>query len=237
MSALLGRQRAAIGGSHPDTLQLELNLAQVQLVLGDAATALATLTRIYPDFVAVFGPEHRLTVGLLGDRAYALEKLGRYNDAYTDQIQAYQIAARTDGPQSYVALGSLSDAAQSRCRAGRVDLGLGPARAANADAQALFGAASLLAQAVGGNLALCLIADSQFAAAAPLLDKIDGRLVGQMSMDESYGAKLDLMRAAICFAAGKLPEGRSLLAKASPAFLRAGADPYLRRWAMDLSGR
>jgi hypothetical protein len=109
MSSLLGRERAVNGTSHPETLQLELNLAQVQLVLGDAAAALSILNRIYPDFITVYGPEHRLTVGLLGERANAFEDLGRYNDAFSDQMHAYHIAAHTDGAHSYVALGSLTD--------------------------------------------------------------------------------------------------------------------------------
>jgi DNA-binding winged helix-turn-helix (wHTH) protein len=234
MSSLLGRERAVNGTSHPETLQLELNLAQVQLVLGDAAAALSILNRIYPDFITVYGPEHRLTVGLLGERANAFEDLGRYNDAFSDQMHAYHIAAHTDGAHSYVALGSLTDAAQSRCRSGQLALGLNLARSAYADAQSSLGADSLLAQAAGGNLALCLIAAGQFSQASPLLNRIDTRLVTQMSLDPTYGAQVDLMRAAIYFAEGNQAAGHSLLTKALPTFAHPNEDPYMRQWSIDL---
>jgi tetratricopeptide (TPR) repeat protein len=237
MKALLARRLVLNGPRHTATLQLELNLAQVRIAQGEAAQVLPELNRLLPDFNAVFGPDHQRTMTLLATRATALAQLERYDEAAADDQALYRHAVSLQGPNSYFAIGALSDAADAQCRAGNTDAGLETARTSTAQALQKFGATHVLTQMASGNLAMCLIIAGDFTQAAPLLDKIDTNSVAQMAVDPHYGAEIDVMRAAIAQAAGDKARVKALLEKTAPAFEKADADKYFRRWAQRLSAQ
>jgi DNA-binding winged helix-turn-helix (wHTH) protein len=228
--ALVQRRLALNGPHHPDTLQAELNLAQVRIAQGDAAGALPALNRIYPDFVTVFGADHSATLRFLATRAQAFSQLERYGDALADQMTIYRLAVPKQGDHSYYALGTLADASQSQCRGGDVAAGLTAARTAYDGARMAFGAGNVLTRITGADLAFCLIANGRSAQASPLLDGIDPKMVAEATLDPDYGAELDVLRAAIALAGGDAARGGTLLAAVAPVFSKPGADIYMRRW-------
>jgi DNA-binding winged helix-turn-helix (wHTH) protein/tetratricopeptide (TPR) repeat protein len=228
--SLVGRRLALSGPHHADTLQAELNMAQVRIAQGDSAWALPELNRIYPDFVSVFGPAHRMTLQFLGTRAQALSQLERYGDAETDQMTIYRLVIPKQGNHSYFALATLADASQSRCRAGDTAAGLATARTAYDGALSAFGAGSVLTQDASVDVAFCLIATGQYAQALPYLSGIDPKSLAEATMDPDYGAELDLMHAAIAQASGDAVLSQALLAKVVQVLTRPSTDTYMRRW-------
>jgi DNA-binding winged helix-turn-helix (wHTH) protein/tetratricopeptide (TPR) repeat protein len=234
IQSLLERRLALSGPRHPATLQLELNLAQIRIATGQFDMALQDLNRIYPVFAEVYGQDHVMTMTLLGTRAQALSQLERYDAAAADEMTIHRLQVAKQGDHSWVALGTLTDAAQDSCRGGKAAEGLQMARTAYDGARAAFGPASGLAQSAGMNVAFCLIMAGQFAPARPLLDAIDLPAVSQLMMDPDVGADIELMRAAIAFGTGDAAAGRALVAKAAPVFQKAGGDRFMRRWAASL---
>jgi len=235
MVADLLRRRLALNGPlHTSTLQLEMNQAQVRIATGQAAAALPDLNRVYPAYVAVFGAGHAMTLQLLATRAEALGHLARYDDALADELTIYQRATAQLGDHSYMALGTLADAANSRCKGGHAAEGVDTARTALEGARAAFGAANALTQSAAADLAFCLILSQHYAQALPLLDGVDGKAMAELTMDPSYGAQLDLMRAAAAFGMGDRALGLTLLHKVGTVFERKEADPYMRDWVRRL---
>jgi DNA-binding winged helix-turn-helix (wHTH) protein/tetratricopeptide (TPR) repeat protein len=234
IQSLLQRRLALSGPRHPATLQLELNLAQIRIATGQFDLALQDLNRIYPVFAEVYGQDHLLTLTLLGTRAQALSQLERYDAAAADEMTIYRLQVAKQGDHSWVALGTLTDAAQASCRGGKTAAGLAMARTAYDGARAAIGPASGLAQSAGLNVAFCLIMAGQFAPARPLLDAIDLPAVSNLMMDPDVGAHIELMRAAIAFGTGDAAAGRVLVAKVVPVFQKPGADRFMRGWAARL---
>jgi non-specific serine/threonine protein kinase len=232
---LLRRRLALNGALHTSTLQLEMNQAQVRIATGRAAAALPDLNRVYPAYVTVFGPDHAMTLQLLATRAEAFGHLARYDDALADEMTIYRRAAAKLGDHSYFALGTLADAANSRCKGGHAAQGLDTARTAFEGARAAFGPANALTQTAAADLAFCLILSKQYAQAVPLLNAVDRQSLAELTMDPSYGAQLDLMRAAAAFGMGDHVLGQTLLHKAAPVLDRNEADPYMRDWAKKLA--
>jgi DNA-binding winged helix-turn-helix (wHTH) protein len=224
------RELALNGARHPDTLQAEMELAELDIAQSRAEAGLAALDRLFPIVSAVFGPEHRATLTLLSSRADALTQLGRYDEVQAVEMSIYRSAAAHEGRQSWAALGTLTNAAVAQCRAAKIELGLATSRDAYDGAKAAFGAAHVLTQAAAGNAAFCLILAGQTGPAARLLSGIDAAAVSEMMMDATYGAELDLMRAAIAFSAGDKAGGAVLLRRVAPALARPDADGYMRDW-------
>ena len=224
------RELALNGARHPDTLQAEMELAELDIAQSRAEAGLAALDRLSPIVSAVFGPEHRATLTLLSSRADALTQLGRYDEVQAVEMSIYRSAAAHEGRQSWAALGTLTNAAVAQCRAAKIELGLATSRDAYDGARAAFGAAHVLTQAAAGNAAFCLIMAGQTEQAARLLSGIDAAAVSQMMMDATYAAELDLMRAAIAFSAGDKTGGAVLLHRVAPALARPDADMYMRDW-------
>jgi non-specific serine/threonine protein kinase len=235
INTLLQRRLALNGPRHPATLQLELNQAQVRIAQRHAAAALPDLNRIYPDFVAVYGPGHLLTLELLSTRGQAYDQLEQYQNAVADQMAIYKLATAKRGDHSFLALGTLTDAADSNCRAGNTQAGLPAARTGYDGATAAFGPHNTLTQMGAVTLAFCLITAGQYAAAQPLLNGIDTTAISEFAMDPVFAAKLDLMRAAIAQAGGDTAEANTLLARAAPAIEKASDDTYMREWAKRLT--
>jgi DNA-binding winged helix-turn-helix (wHTH) protein len=235
-SALLQRRLALNGPLHTATLQLQLNLDQVRIATGGSAVALADLNRIYPQFIAVYGPDHVRTLTLLATRAEAQRRLEHYEDAIADDSTIYRLAAAKLGDRSFVAVGELGDLANTRCRGGHEAEGVQTAHRAYEGAMTNFGAANALTQMVASDLALCLIVNSQPAAAIPLLSHIDTQAVSELTVNPAYGSEVDLLRAAAAWGSGDKATALSLLTKVRPVFQRADADPYMRHLAARLLG-
>jgi serine/threonine protein kinase/DNA-binding winged helix-turn-helix (wHTH) protein len=231
ISALLQRRLALNGPHHPATLRLDLDLAQIRIAQGHAAEALPELNRIYPDFVAVYGPDHLQTLLLLSTRGEALDRLERFQEAAVDQLAVQKMFAAKHGDHSFVALGALADAAHSECRAGQVAQGLAAANSVHDAAAASFGAHSILVQIAAMEMAFCDTLAGNPQAAAPLLQNIDCAAVDQFEMGTSCGARLDLMHAAIALHSGNPPAAGPLLDQAVRVFDRDGGDKYLQRLA------
>jgi hypothetical protein len=218
ISALLQR-RLALSGPR-----------QVRIAQGHAAEALPELNRIYPDFVAVFGADHLLTLELLSTRGEALDRLERFQDAVPDQMTVYRLDAAKSGDHSFLALGALADAAHSQCRAGQVTAGLAAAQTVYDGARSSFGPHNVLTQIAAIELAFCQIIGGNADAAPPLLTNIDCAAVDQFDMNTICAAQLDLMRAAIAVRSSNPAAADPLLAKVTPVFDAAGADRYLQHW-------
>jgi len=237
MTGLLQRRLALNGPRHPDTLRLALNLAQVRIAQGDAASALPDLNRMAEDFAAVFGPDHQDTLILLATRAKAFDQLERYEDAADDDQTIYRRALAKQGPKSFFAIATLMDVAQAQSRAGHADAGIASARASMAASVAAFGTRSVLAQLASANLAFCLVVGGHFAEASPLLNGIDSKALSELTIDPAYGAELDLLRAAIAAGNGDSLQASALLAKVGAVFDTPGADKYFQHWAQRLRTR
>jgi hypothetical protein len=234
IASLLQRRLALNGPRHPATLRLELNLAQAQISQGRADAALPELSRIYPDFVAVFGATHLQTITLLGTRGVAYAQLDRYQDALADQLTIYHMAVAKQGEKSASALGALSDAGESSCRAGQLAQGEAYSRTAYEGALAALGPASTLAQITAVNVGFCMILEGKGAEATTFLKNINADAAAQLTMDPAFGAELDVMHAAIAIQSGDHAAAAPLLAKAARIFDAPGADKYMQRWVHQL---
>jgi hypothetical protein len=234
IDTLLPRQLALHGPRDADTLLLELTKAQVQMGRGASAQAVAALDRLYPAFVAVYGGDHRLTTGVLAARAQTLGQLERYDEAVRDGLVLHALAVARHGEGSWIAIATLSDVAESRCRAGHADAGLEASRHALALAQKGFGANSAQAMAMMGEVAFCLIVADRAAEATPLIDAIDPKALSDLGAGPDFPAQLDVMRADIALSAHDIPRARALLAHPAQVFNRPDADPYIKRWVAQL---
>jgi DNA-binding winged helix-turn-helix (wHTH) protein len=234
IAALLKRRMALSGPRHPATLELELNLAQVRIATGSAAAAVPDLDRLYPDFVSVYGAGHTRTLMVLSTRAEAYSRLDRYEDAVADQWAIYQSAVAKVGENSFLALGTLGDAAVDYCRNNQVDAGLAAAHKAYNGARAAFGATPTITQIIAVDLAFCDIMAGHTDEAGPLLDGLNRPALSELAMDPSYDSQIDLMRGAIALRAGDRARAAPLIARAVAVFDRDPAQPFMRRWARRL---
>jgi predicted negative regulator of RcsB-dependent stress response len=230
IESLLQRRLALNGPRHPATLRLELNLAQVQIAQGRADAALPVLNRIYPDFVTVFGATHLQTLTLLSTRGVAYAQLERYSDALADQMTIYHMAVAKQGAQSASALGTLSDAGETSCRAGNLAQGEAYSRTAYEGTLAAFGPSSTLAQITAVGVGFCMILEGKGADAQAFLDHVNTDAAAQLTMDPAYGVELDVMRAAVLIQAGDRAAAAPLLARAAPILDGGSTDRYMRRW-------
>ena len=130
---------------------------------------------IDPLFAATFGEGHQLTMQVLLTRAPSESSLEQWDAAVQDDLKAHAIAVERLGPQSAVAIVSLSDAAESQCRAGRFGEGAKGARSAVDAARQAFGEHGGLPDATAFALATCLIGSTQFDQASHLLAGLDIR--------------------------------------------------------------
>lgn len=235
LSRVLQRELVLHGPGHAETLRVELRSAEVRVAQGDLDRALSDLDRLGPQIGRVFGPDHRVTLTLLAMRADVLTRLGRFDEAQSAESAIYARVVRLDGARSWTALGTLTNTAQTRCRAARVAAGLAAGEAAYAGAREAFGDRHTLTQAAAGNLAFCLTVDHQYSRALDMIQHIDIKTVGEATRDQDYRAEIDLMRADIAFATGNPVLGSALTRKTAPVFERAGADRYLQDWARRLS--
>jgi DNA-binding winged helix-turn-helix (wHTH) protein/serine/threonine protein kinase len=217
---------AAIEGPDgPDTLMVGMNLAQALMIQGRHADAVAQANLVYPRLVARLGTDHEMVLQLLTTRAQSEGSLGHWDDSIRDDLQVHAIAVRKQGPKSFFAVATLTDAATAQCRAGQLEAGLRSAVEANQSAQAAFGKAALT-DGTAYTLAECEIAAGRYAGAAHHLEGIDRAAVTQLAGDPHWGANVDLALARIALAEGRRADARHSLDAARPAFINGSVDPY-----------
>lgn len=212
-------------------LRMRLNLAQAYMIERKFPASVAEASAVYPDFVRTFGPDHQLTMQLLTTRAQSEGSLGRFDDSTRDDLAIYRIAVAKQGPLSFYAIATLSDASVAQCRANHLTQGLQSARQAHSAAVRGFGPGHALTQATLLPLANCLIPLGQLSEAARDLDRIDPRQVAPLAGDPDWGAGIGLARAEIALRQHRFAEARTQLAAVRPVFSRPTAEAYDRdRW-------
>jgi serine/threonine protein kinase len=218
------------GPAGPNVLMVSVNLAQALMVQGRHAEAIAQANATYPALRSRLGDDHEMTLQLLTTRAQSEGMLEHWDDSIRDDLLVHDAAVRKQGPRSFFAIATLSDAATAQCRSGRLAEGARNAEAARDFALAAFGKAAL-ADATAYTLAECEIAANQPERAARNLEGIDREAVAQLAADPNWGSNVDLALARIAFAQGRKADARALLERAAPAFRLKTADPFLvRTW-------
>ena len=217
------------GPDNPNVLRVRLNLAQAYMIQNKNAEAVREANAIYPAFVAALGPDHELTMQLLTTRAQSEGSLEMWDNAIRDDMTIYDLAVKKQGPLSFFAIATLSDASLAMCRSGRLADGLADSRKAFDASSKAFGPRAGLTGGVASTLATCLIDIGQFDEAARLLDNIDIPTVSQLAGDPDWGAGVKLLQAKIAVARGNYDLARSELRDVGPVFARSNAEPYQQR--------
>ncbi|NMN06801.1 MULTISPECIES: winged helix-turn-helix domain-containing protein [unclassified Novosphingobium] len=231
------REFTAIEGPDgPNVLMVGMNLAQALMVEGKHAAAVAQANAVYPRMLARLGAGHEMTLQLLTTRAQSEGILERWSEAIRDDLQVHDIAVRKQGPKSFFAVATLSDAATAQCRGGQLTQGLQNAEAAHRLALEGFGKAALT-DGTAYTLAACQIAAGRYSEALGNLQGIDRAAVAQLAADPNWGANVDLALAQIALAQGRTADARKYIDAAGPAFSAVSAEPYQVRLWKRLDGR
>jgi eukaryotic-like serine/threonine-protein kinase len=228
---LISAYSAASGADSPDVLRVRLNLAQAFMIQNKNAEAVDETNRIYPSFVAKLGRDHELSMQVLATRAQCEGTLGRWDDAIRDGLDLHQLAVKKQGPASFFAMASLSDAATAQCRAGRYSAGEANARSSYESARKAFGERAGLTGGAADTLADCLIGENKLDEASRLLETIDAKAVAQLAGVPDWSANLDLSRAEIAYRRGDYPTARKTIQPAIAVFSRPNAEAYQKRKA------
>jgi DNA-binding winged helix-turn-helix (wHTH) protein/serine/threonine protein kinase len=224
------------GPESAEVLRVRLNLAQAFMDERKNAEAVDETTKIYPAFVAKLGPDHELTMQVLATRAQCEGAIERYDEATRDDLELQRIAALKQGPASFFAIASLSDASLAQCRGGHLAEGTVNARNAYEGARKAFGPRAGLTGGIAATLAECLIAQNKLDEPAKLLNEIDAKSVAQLEGIADFAPTIQLARAEIAYRRGDYAESRKLIQTAIPAFSRPDAEAYPKRKLESLLG-
>jgi tetratricopeptide (TPR) repeat protein len=225
------------GPENPNVLRVRLNLAQAYMIQNKNVEAVNEANAIYPAFVAALGPDHELTMQLLTTRAQSEGSLEMWNDAIRDDMTIYDLAVKKQGPLSFFAIATLSDASLAMCRSGRLADGTRDSRKAYDASSKAFGPRAGLTGGVASTLATCLIDLGQSDEAAKLLDNIDIPAVTQLAGDSDWGAGVKLLQAKIAIARGNFELARTELREVGPVFTRSNAERFQQREYKTLSDK
>jgi DNA-binding winged helix-turn-helix (wHTH) protein/serine/threonine protein kinase len=217
------------GPDSPNVLRVRLNLAQAFMIQNKHAEAVEEAMAIYPEFVSRLGPNHELTMQVLATRAQSEGSLERWDDAIRDDLAIHDLAVQKQGPLSFFAVATLSDAALAQCRAGRYREGESNARKAYGASAKAFGPRAGLTGAAAGTLVGCLIGLDQLEEATILLQQIDVSAVAQLTGDPDWGAGVTLERAKIAYRHRDYEAARGYVQTIAPVFSRKDAEPYQKR--------
>ncbi|HEX3684314.1 MAG TPA: serine/threonine-protein kinase [Bryobacteraceae bacterium] len=223
------------GPDSPYVLRVRLNLAQAFMIQRKFAESIQEANAIYPDFLSRFGADHELTMQLLATRAQSEGSMSRFDDSVRDDLAIYNIAVKKQGPLSFYAIGTLSDASEAQCRAHHLIEGLLNARNANDASIRAFGPHAALTQGTMLPVADCLIGLGRLEEASTLLDGIDAKAVAQLTGDPNWGAGVTLAQAEIALRDGDYPKAQTAIASVRPVFSRPDAEPYQRHKMDELS--
>ena len=214
------------GPDSPNVLRVRLNLAQAFMIEKKYAEAVKETTAIYPEFVSRLGPDHELTMQLLATRAQSEASLELWDDAVRDDLAIYDLAIRKQGPLSFFAVATLTDAALAQCRAGHDREGEANARKAYEASAKAFGARAALTGATAYTLANCLIGPGKLDEATTLLQQIDVPPVTQLTGDPDWGAGVTLAQAQIAYRRNNYDAARAYIQTVTPVFTRKDAEPF-----------
>lgn len=232
---LIGDFTRVTGPESPNVLRVRLNLAQAYMIQNKHAEAVKEANTIYPEFVAHLGPDHELTMQLLTTRAQSEASLGLWNDAIRDDMAIYNLAVRKQGPMSFFAVATLSDASLAMCRSGRYKVGESDARKAYEASAKAFGPRAGLTGGVASTLGACLIGLGKLDEATRLLAQIDVPAVAQLAGDTDWGAGVTLLQAEIAYRRGDYQVAMKDLQAVTPVFTRKDAEAYQKRALESLS--
>ena len=223
---LIAAYYALSGPESPNVLRVRLNLAQAFMVQGKNAEAVKEANEIYPAFVAKLGEDHELSMQLLTTRAQSEGSLGLWDDAIRDDLTIYRLAVKKQGPLSFFAVATLSDASLAQCRNNHYADGEANARKSYDASVKAFGEKAGLTGGTAYALAVCLIGTNRLPEAAKLLDGIDTKVVAQLAGIADWGANVDLAQAEIAFRKGDIAAARKHLQAATPVFSKPDAEAY-----------
>ena len=236
LSPLFQQQVQLHGLQYPDTLIVRQTQAAVLMASGQSLAAIKAFSDLIPGLVAVYGPEHRLTLQAYGSRAQAEGMVEHYDDAIRDDMLVYKTSLAKQGSHAFYTFATLSDVATSECREGNPKVGLPHAIQAFADATATFGADNVVTRAIlGTSVCLCLIMNKQYASAASYLNRMDLKSTSDFTADPDNEASVALMRAYIAANTGDHVRARELLRMPMTAFNRPDSDRFFHRWALELN--
>jgi eukaryotic-like serine/threonine-protein kinase len=216
------------GADSPNALRVRLNLAQAYMIQNKFADAIQEANAIYPAFVVRLGPDHILTMQLLTTRAQSEGSLGLWNDTIRDDMAIYNLAIKKQGPMSFFAVATLSDASLAMCRAGHYTQGEINARKAYEASSKGFGPQAGLTGGTASTLADCLISLGQLNEAGKLLSQINIPAVAQLSGDPDWGAGVELLQAEIAYEHHDYATARKYVQAIAPVFTRKDAEAFDR---------
>jgi DNA-binding winged helix-turn-helix (wHTH) protein/serine/threonine protein kinase len=218
-----------VGPDSPHVLRVRLNLAQAFMIEKKYSDAVQEANSIYPEFVSQLGRDHELTMQLLATRAQSEGSLELWDDAIRDDLAIHALAVRKQGPLSFFAIATLTDASLAQCRSGRYREGESNARAAYESSTKGFGSRAGLTGATADTLASCLIGLGKLDEAATLLQQIDIPVVAQLTGDPDWGAGVTLERAEIAYRQHDYQAARGYLDTVARVFTRKDAEAYQKR--------
>jgi serine/threonine protein kinase/DNA-binding winged helix-turn-helix (wHTH) protein len=217
------------GPDSPHVLRVRLNLAQAFMIEKKYEEAIKEASAVYPEFVSRLGAEHELTMQLLATRAQSEGSIELWDDAIRDDLVIYDLAVRKQGPGSFFAVATLTDAGLAQCRAGHDREGESNARKAYEASSKAFGGRAGLTGATAYTLASCLVGSGKLDEATALLRQIDVRPVTQLTGDPDWGAGVTLAQAEIAYRRGDYETARGYVQTVTPVFTRKDAEPYQKR--------
>ena len=212
-----------VGPDSPNVLRVRLNLAQAFMIQNKHTEAIKEATAIYPEFVSRLGADHELTMQLLTTRAQSEGSLALWDLAIHD------LAVRKQGPLSFFAIATLTDASLAQCRAGRYREGESNARQAYEGSTKAFGPRAGLTGGTASTLADCLIGLGKLDEASKLLDQVDVPAVAQLAGDPDWGAGVTLAKAEIAYRRGNYEAARNYVHTVTPVYTRENAEPFQKR--------
>jgi ATP/maltotriose-dependent transcriptional regulator MalT len=225
------------GPESASVLRVRLNLAQAYMIQNKNQDAIRETGSLYPLYAAKLGETHELTLQLLSTKAQCEGALGLWDDAVRDDLKVHELAVGKQGPTSFFAIATLSDAALAQCRGGKYAEGELNARKAWEVAGKTFGPRAALTGAAADTLASCLIGLDKLPEASRLLGDIDTNAVAQLTGFPEWSANVTLAQAEIAYRQGDLASARKLLEAARPAFSRADAEVYQKQALEKLSAK
>jgi tetratricopeptide (TPR) repeat protein len=217
------------GPDSPNVLRVRLNLAQAYMIGGKHRDAIRETTDVYPAYVSKLGEDHELTMQVLTTRAQSEGSLELWDDAIRDDLAIHRLAVQKQGPFSFFAIATLSDAALAQCRAGRLREGEPNARQAFESSRKAFGPDAGLTGGAAYTLAECLIGMKRLPEASTLLAGINSQVVAQLAGFPDWFANVALAQAEIASLQGDLDAARRYARSAIPVFTRKDAEPYQKR--------
>jgi DNA-binding winged helix-turn-helix (wHTH) protein/serine/threonine protein kinase len=223
---LIGAFSRSGGPTSPHVLRVRLTLAQSFMIQGKHQDVIHEVDGIYPEFVSRLGPDHELSMQLLTTRAQSEGSLGLWDRAVRDDLAIHDLAVQKQGPLSFFAIATQSDAALAQCRAEKYTAGTLNARKSFEDSVRSFGPRAGLTGGAAYTLATCLIGLGQLKGAEELLSNIDIPAVAQLAGVPDWGANVVLAQAQIAYLRKNYEASRESVRKAAAAFLREGAEPY-----------